>query len=280
MVTPGTSKRAARRQLMGRMGEQLGEQLSRRLDELALLVLMLDGVQIAHRTVVVARGILANGRKLVLGLWPGSTENAALCTARLHNLIERGLKVDGRLRCVIDGGQGMRQALAAVCGDRAVVQRWRVHKKRNVLDHLPQNRKAYVARALSQAWAGQSAAMARRRLKTLLQWLERNAESAAAASLREGLAETLTVAKLGLPPARRTFLTTTKAIENLMGSVRRLSRNVTRWRPADMLSRWTAAGLLDAEPGFHRIKGYRHLPPLAPALRSQPSQLDQTVEAA
>jgi hypothetical protein len=276
----GTSKSAASRHLIGRMGEKLGEQLSRRLEELEPLVLMLDGVQIAHRTVVVALGILANGHKAVLGLWQGSTENAALCTALLHNLIERGLKVDGRLLCVIDGGKGIRKALADVFGDLAVVQRCRVHKQRNVLDHLPQNRKAYVARALSQAWAGESAEVARRRLKTLLQWLERNGESGAAASLREGLEETLTVAKLGLPPALRTFLVTTNAIENLMGSARRLSRNVTRWRPGNMINRWTAAGLLHAEQGFHRIKGYRHLPLLAHALRGQPSQLDQTVEAA
>ena len=276
----GTSKSAASRHLIGRMGERLGEQLSRRLDELELLVLMLDGVQIAHRTVVVALGILANGHKAVLGLWQGSTENAALCTALLHNLIERGLKVDGRLLCVIDGGKGLRKALADVFGDLAVVPRCRVHKQRNVLDHLPQNRKAYVARALSQAWAGGSAEVARRRLKTLLHWLERNGESGAAASLHEGLEETLTVAKLGLPPALRTFLVTTNAIENLMGSARRLSRNVTRWRPGDMISRWTAAGLLHAEQGFHRIKGYRHLSLLAQALHSQPSHLDQTVEAA
>jgi len=143
-----------------------------------------------------------------------------------------------------------------------------------------QNRKAYVPRALSQAWAGETAELARRRLKTLIQWLERNGESGAAASLREGLEKTLTVLKLGLPPALRTFLVTTNAIENLMGSARRISRNVTRWRAGEMISRWTAAGPLHAKQGFHRIKGYRHLPLLARALRAQASQLDATVEAA
>jgi hypothetical protein len=143
-----------------------------------------------------------------------------------------------------------------------------------------QNRKAYVPRALSQAWAGETAELARRRLKTLIQWLERNGESGAAASLREGLEKTLTVLKLGLPPALRTFLVTTNAIENLMGSARRISRNVTRWRAGEMISRWTAAGPLHTKQGFHRIKGYRHLPLLARALRAQASQLDATVEAA
>jgi hypothetical protein len=143
-----------------------------------------------------------------------------------------------------------------------------------------QNRKAYVPRALSQAWAGETAELVRRPLKTLIQWLERNGESGAAASLREGLEKTLTVLKLGLRPALRTFLVTTNAIENLMGSARRISRNVTRWRAGEMISRWTAAGLLHAKQGFHRIKGYRHLPLLARALRAQASQLDATVEAA
>lgn len=128
--------------------------------------------------------------------------------------LERGLKVDGRVLCVIDGGRSIRKALADVFCDLVVVHRCRVHKKRNVLDHLPQCRKARVARALSEAWASDSAELARRRLKALLQWLERNGESGAAASLREGMEETLTVLKLELPAALRDFLVTTNAIEN------------------------------------------------------------------
>ena len=123
----GASKSAASRHLIARMSGQLHEQLSRRLDQLDLLVLLVDGIEIAHRTVVVALGILADGRKVVLGLWLGSTENAALCTALLNDLLERGLKVDGRILCVIDGGRGIRKALADVFGDLAVVQRCRVH---------------------------------------------------------------------------------------------------------------------------------------------------------
>ncbi len=276
----GTSKSAASRHLITRMTDKLREQLTRRLDDLDLLVLMLDGVEIARHTVVVALGILADGRKLVLGLWLGSTENAALSTALLQNLLERGLKVDGRVLCVIDGGRGIRKALTDVFGDLVVVQRCRVHKKRNVLDHLPQSRKAHVARALSEAWASDSAELARRRLKALLQWLERNGESGAAASLREGMEETLTVLKLELPAALRGFLVTTNAIENLIGSTRRTSRNVTRWRSGDMISRWAAVGLLQAEQHFRRIRGYRHLPLLKRALRGDVSKLDATEEAA
>jgi putative transposase len=280
VLTRGTSKSAASRHLIARMTDKLRQQLSRRLDDLDLLVLMLDGVAIARRTVVVALGILADGRKVVLGLWQGSTENAALGTSLLQNLLERGLKVDGRMLCVIDGGRGLRKALADVFGDLAVVQRCEVHKKRNVLDHLPQSRTAHVARALSEAWGSDSPELARRRLKTLLQWLERNGESGAAASLREGMEETLTVLKLELPAVLRGFLVTTNAIENLIGSARRTSRNVTRWRSGEMINRWAAVGLLQAEEHFRRISGYRHMPLLKRALHGDTFKLDASEEAA
>ena len=276
----GASKSAASRHLIARMSGQLREQLRRRLDQLDLLVLMVDGIEIAHRTVVVALGILADGRKVVLGLWLGSTENAALCTALLNDLLERGLKVDGRILCVIDGGRGIRKALEDVFGDLAVVQRCRVHKKRNILDHLPPPRKAYVSRMLTEAWSSDSATLARRRLKTLLQWFESNGENGAAGSLREGMEETLTVAKLDLPGALRTFLVTTNAIENLIGTSRRISRNVKRWRSGAMIVRWTAIGLAQAEKNFRRVRGYRHLPLLVRALRQDAVKIDRTEEAA
>jgi putative transposase len=276
----GASKSAASRHLIARMRGQLREQLSRRLDRLGLLGLMVDGIEIAHRTVVVALGILADGRKVVLGLWLGSTENAALCTSLLNDLLERGLKVDGRILCVIDGGRGIRKALADVFGDLAVVQRCRVHKKRNILDHLPPTRKAYVSRMLTEAWRSDSATLARRRLKTLLQWLESNGENGAAGSLREGMEETLTVAKLDLPGALRTFLVTTNAIENLIGTSRRISRNVKRWRSGEMIVRWTAIGLAQAEKNFRRVRGCRHLPLLVRALRQDAVKIDRTEEAA
>ena len=133
---------------------------------------------------------------------------------------------------------------------------------------------------LAEAWASDSAALARRRLKTLRQWLERNGEHGAAASLREGMEETLNVLKLELPAALRGFLVITNAIENLIGSARRTSRNVTRWRSGEMILRWTAVGLLHAEQSFRRIRGYRHLPLLKRALREQPAKLDLNEEAA
>jgi putative transposase len=280
IVARGASKSAASRHLIARMTDQLRAQLKRRLDDLDLLVLMVDGIEVAHRTVVVALGILADGRKVALGLWLGSTENAVLCTALLNDLLERGLKVDGHVLCVIDGGRGIRKALGDVFGDLAVVQRCLVHKRRNVLEHLPPSRKAYVSRMLSVAWSSDSAQLARRRLKTLLRWLENNGEDGAAASLREGMEETLTVSKLNLPAALRTFLVTTNAIENLIGSARRTSRNVSRWRSGGMILRWTGIGLIHAEQNFRRIRGYRNLPLLKRALNAQSLKLDLSEEAA
>jgi transposase-like protein len=216
----------------------------------------------------------------VLGLWLGSTENAVLCTALLNDLLERGLKVEGRILCVFDGGRGIRKALGDVFGDLAVVQRCMVHKRRNLLEHLPPHRKAYVTRMLSAAWHSETAQLARRRLRTLLHWLEHNGENGAAASLREGMEETLTVSKLALPASLRTFLVTINAIENLIGSARRTSRNVTRWRSGLMIVRWTGVGLIHAEQNFRRARGYRNLPLLKRALRAESLKLDLAEEAA
>jgi putative transposase len=276
----GASKSAASRHLVARMTHKMRTFLTRRLDDLELLVLMLDGLHIAHHTVVVALGILSDGRKVVLGLWQGSTENAVLCTALLQDLLGRGLKVNGQVLCVIDGGRGLRRALADVLGDLALVQRCVLHKKRNLLAHLPQTRHAHVSRALSEAWSSDSSELARRRLKTLIQWLERNGEDGAAASLREGMEETLTVLKLQLPASLRGFLLTTNAIENLIGSVRRLTRNVTRWRSGDMIARWSATAIFNAEHNFRRVRGYRYLPILARALRHDTAKIDQSEQAA
>ena len=133
---------------------------------------------------------------------------------------------------------------------------------------------------LTEAWRSDSATLARRRLKTLLQWFESNGENGAVGSLREGMEETLTVAKLDLPGALRTFLVTTNAIENLIGTSRRISRNVKRWRSGEMIVRWTAIGLAQAEKNFRRVRGYRHLPLLVRALRQDAVKIDRTEEAA
>jgi len=264
----GASKSAASRHLVATTRKNLEEYLGRRLDELDLLAVMVDGIEIAEHTVVVSLGITADGTKVPLGLRLGSTENAVLCTEMLQDLLERGLRVDGRLLCVIDGGKGIRKALSDVLGDLAVVHRCQLHKLRNLQAHLPKSRHAYVLGTMREAYRSSNVALARKRLKTLIGWLERNGYDEAAGSLREGLEETLTVVKLGLPPLLRRSLATTNAIENLMGSIRRVSRNVKRWKGADMIRRWSALGVVAAEKKFRRKKGYREMEALRRALRS------------
>lgn len=273
----GTSKSAASRHLVSRTKSKMVEELERPLDDVDLAVLMLDGIEVAKRTVVVALGFTADGTKVPLGLWQGSTENAALCTSLLQNLIERGLRVDRRILCVMDGAKGIRKAFEDVLGDRAVVQRCQVHKRRNVLSHLPEPRKGYVSRMMSDAYKSKTATTARKRLKALVSWLESNGEDSAAASLREGLEETLTVLKLDIGPTLRRSLSTTNAIENLLGTIRRVSRNVKRWRRGDMVQRWAALGVIAAQKKFRRIRGYRDMPSLIAALNKA---LDEKQEAA
>lgn len=268
----GTSKSAASRHLVERMGAKMRDYFSRPLQDLRLLVLMVDGIVVAGQTVVVALGITEDGSKEPLGLWQGSTENAALCTSLLQDLIGRDLKLDGRILCVIDGGKGIRKAIEDVLGNVAVIHRCQLHKRRNVKDHLPKNAQVYVDRMLREAYGSSTADTARKKLRSLISWLESNGHEDAAGSLREGMEETLTVLKLDLPLSLRRSLATTNAIENTLGTVRRVSRNVKRWKGGSMVRRWTAIGLVAAEKRFRRIKGYREMPALAAALRAKASE--------
>jgi putative transposase len=277
----GTSKSAASRHLVDRTRANLAADLGRRLDGVDLAALMLDGIEVAKQTIVVALGITTTGEKIPLGVEQGSTENAVLCTSLLTGLIERGLRVTERMLCVIDGGKGIRKALSDVFGDLAVVQRCQVHKKRNVRALLAPSHTSYVVGAMNDAYKSATAKTARQRLQQLASWLESNGEDAAARSLREGLEETLTVVKLGLPPTLRRSFSTTNAIENLMSSIRRVTRNVKRWRDnGDMRRRWVGLALGEAARRFHRVKGYRELPLLLRALRQQHAPLDAKSEAA
>jgi len=272
----GTSKSAASRHLVVQTDKRMKKELAKRLDDEDIVVLMLDGIEVAKKTIVVALGVNQAGDKRPLGLWQGSTENAVVCTALLQDLIERGLKINGRTLCVIDGSKALRKALDDVLGDRAVVQRCQVHKRRNVRGHLPKERQNYVDRQMRDAYGSKTAKTARKRLRSLASWLDNNGEPGAAASVREGLEETLTVLKLGLGPVLRRSLATTNAIENLNGTIRRVTRNVKRWRDGEMIRRWAALGVFTAAEKFHRIKGYRDLPKLVQTL----AHLDAAEEVA
>ena len=263
----GTSKSAVSRTLRGRLTAALERQLSQRLEPLDLLALFLDGVVVGGQTVIVGLGLTRDGQKVPVGLRLGSTENAVVCTELLQDLVGRGLRVADRVLCVIDGGKGLRRALQDVLGTAAVIQRCQLHKARNLQALLPKARQAYVRAMLGRAYRASSAPAARRQLRALGAWLEANGHVDAAASLREGLEETLTVLTLGLPPRLRRFFATTNCIENLIGIVRHITRNVKRWRDGTMIRRWVGLGLERAAARFRRIKGHRELATLATALR-------------
>lgn len=266
--TRGSSKSAVSRTVVRRTRQRLQAQLTRRLEGLELVALFMDGVVVAQQTVIVALGITRAGRKEPLGLRLGSTENAVVCTELLQDLLARGLTLDGRVLCVIDGGKGLRKALGDVLGDTAVIQRCQLHKGRNLAALVPKARQAYVRATLRRAYQAASAAAARRQLTALAAWLERNGHGDAAASVREGLEDTLTVLKLGLPPGLRRFFATTNCIENLIGTLRHVTRHIKRWRDGDMRRRWIGLGLLRAAEGFRRIKRHHELGALVTALEA------------
>jgi|HubBroStandDraft_2_1064218.scaffolds.fasta_scaffold78681_2 putative transposase len=272
LETRGASKSAASRALVDKTTEKLLAFLERPLDGVELVALLLDGIEVADKTVIIALGVTTDGTKVPLGLWAGSTENQVVAIALLQNLLERGLRVDQPLLCVIDGGKGIHKALRQVLGDRAVIQRCQVHKLRNVRDHLPEARRAYVARQMRDAYRSKSAAVAKKLLLQLASWLESNGEDGAAGSLREGLDETLTVLRLGLPRTLCRTFSTTNAIENMNGTLRRICRNVKRWQGEGMIRRWIALGIVEAQRRFRRVKGHQQMPILIAALR--PSSTD------
>lgn len=261
-----SSKSAVSRAVVRRTRQRLQEQLTRRLEGLEVVALFMDGLVVAQQTVIVVLGITRDGHKEPLGLRLGSTENAVVCTELLQDLLTRGLALDGRGLCVIDGGKGLRKALGDVLGDAALVQRCQLHKGRNLDALVPKARQAYVRAMLRRAYRASSAAAARRQLTALATWLARNGQADAAASLREGLEETLTVLKLELPPGLRRFFATTNCIENLIGTLRHVTRNIKRWREGDMRRRWIGLGLLRAAERFRRIKRHGELGALVAAL--------------
>jgi transposase-like protein len=275
----GASKSNASRGLIDATTEKLAEFVSRPLGDVDLCAMFIDGIEIAGRSVLVALGVTIDGTKVPLGIWGGSTENHVIATALLQNLIERGLRVEASMLFVIDGGKGLRKALKDVFGDRAVVQRCQVHKLRNVGDHLDEARRAYVARQMRDAYASATASTAKKRLLQLASWLESNGEDSAAASLREGLDETLTVLNLSLPKTLVRSFSTTNAIENLNGTLRRVTRNVKRWRDEAMIRRWVALAVAEAQRGFRRVKGYKGMSALVTALRSTKAVASQKKSA-
>jgi putative transposase len=264
-VARSTSKSAVSRAFVSRTRENLIELMSRPLHDLRLAVLMLDGIDLKGRCCVVALGIDVEGVKHPLGLWDGSTENATVATTLLANLVERGLDVEQGVLVVIDGAKALRKAVHDVLGVHTPVQRCVRHKERNVLAYLPERDRPLVRRRLRGAWALDDHARALEQLRVLADELTRS-HPGAAASLREGMEETLTVTRLGVRGRLKRTLASTNPCESMIETVRRISRNVKHWQSGDMCLRWTAAGMLEAEQQFRRIIGHPELAKLALAV--------------
>jgi putative transposase len=283
-LPPGLQQRAIGRSAVSRRfashtEHKLTQLLSQNLAALELPVLMIDGVHFGTHVVLVALGIDAQGRKRVLGLWEGATENAAACKALLAHLAERGLRTDRATLVVIDGSKALARAVREVFGARALIQRCREHKKRNVTDALPRQTRTAMRQLLNQAYATGDLARARKLLEQQARQLQR-AHPGAAAALREGLEETLTVTKLGLPDQLERALCSTNPIENLFSRVRAIARRVSHWRDGYMVLRWTAAALTESQPTFRRIYGWKSMALLARALRAHDLALDRRAMAA
>ena len=262
----GTSKSAASRRFVALSAERLAEWMAADLSKLDLLVIQIDGLHIGNDLVLVAAlGIDADGYKHPLGLVEGATENATVVQALIDNLIERGLDPEACRLFIVDGAKALSKVIRRTFGAHTPIQRCQIHKARNVTERLPKPLHASVRRALRQAWELDDADKAERLLRNLARRLDQEAPGVAA-SILEGLDEMLTVNRLGLPTPLRRSLACTNSIENMMGTVRRVCRNVKRWRNAAMALRWTAAGMMEAAKGFRRLKAYRHLPVLRAAL--------------
>jgi putative transposase len=259
------SKSSVSEMFIERTRTALEDLMARRLEDTRLAVMMLDGLDIAERCHVVALGITTDGVKVPLGLWEGSTENATLARTLLADLVDRGLDPDQAILFVLDGGKALRKAIRDVFGERALVHRCHRHKERNVCDLLPESDRSQIRARIRSAWALKKASDAERELEALASELQRCWPDAAA-SLREGMSETLTLMRLGIDGSLAKTLSSTNPIESMIEIVRTTQRNVKRWQPGDMRKRWTAAGMLVAEAQFRRIIGYSELANLVIAI--------------
>jgi transposase-like protein len=262
-----TSKSAVSRKFVAMTETALGELLAADLSGLDLVALMVDGVHFAEHCCIVALGIGIDGVKHPLALVEGSTENATLVTDLCVDLRERGLDVTKATLVVIDGSKALRAAVDRVF-DHPVVARCQLHKIRNVRDKLPQRLRAETERRMREAYHAESALLAQAQLNALARELDKT-HPGAAASLREGLVETLTVLRLGVPPTLARTLRSTNAIESMISICRERARNVKRWRDGRMALRWCAAGMVEASGQFRRVNGHLHLPALRAALERE-----------
>jgi putative transposase len=267
----GTSKSSVSRRFVARTEHALAELLAQDLSGLDLVALMIDGIRVAEHCCVVALGITIDGTKVPLALAEGATENTTVVTEVLAGLRDRGLDTTRPILVVIDGAKALRRAVTDVF-DHPVIQRCQLHKLRNVTDRLPDAVASTAAKRMRAAYRNPDPLVAQADLEALARELDRS-HPGAAASLREGLAETLTIGRLGVPPTLARTLRSTNSIESMIEICRDHAVNVKRWRDGQMVLRWIAAGMSEAAKQFRRVNGHLHLP----ALRAT---LDQTIATA
>ena len=259
-----TSKSAVSRRFVAATEHALAELLAADLSELDLVALLVDGVKVAEHCCVVALGVTIDGTKVPLGLAEGATENTNVVTDLLAGLRERGLDTTRPILVVIDGAKALRRAVTDVF-DHPIVQRCQLHKLRNVTDRLPDAVASTVAKRMRRTYHHPDPLIAQAELEALARELDRS-HPGAANSLREGLAETLTIGRLGVPPTLARTLRSTNTIESMIEICRDHAANVKRWRDGQMALRWVAAGMSEAAKQFRRVNGYLHLPALRVAL--------------
>jgi transposase-like protein len=277
----GTSKSAVSRRFIAGTTKELATWLGRDLSKIDLAAIMIDGLAFGdERVVLIALGVDRFGKKHVLGLHEGATENAAACGALVDDVIARGVSTNRSKLFVVDGAKALVKAIRDRFGERALVQRCQVHKKRNVRDHLPEYLRSSVSATMSQAYQTRDAVRATKLLENLARSFDADHPSAAA-SVREGLAETLTVVRLQLPQQLCRVLSSTNAIENLNSTARDVCRRVKRWGSGDMILRWTCAAMREAENKFRRVQGAKGgMPLLLNALQRNDERIDGRLDDA
>jgi transposase-like protein len=282
----GVTKSAVSRRFVALSAEKMKEWMAADLSGLDLLVIQIDGIHIDQDLILLAAvGVDGNGDKHPLGVMEGASESAAVCQALIDNLVGRGLDPAVCRLFIIDGSRALLKAIRNSFGRNTPIQRCQVHKARNIVERLPKSLHASVRRTLRQAWELDDADKAEKLIRNLARRLDREAPGVSA-SILEGLDEILTVTRLRLPTQLRRSLACTNIIENMNGSIRRICRNVKRWRDAAMALRWTSAAMIEAAKGFRRLKAHKQLPSLRAALLAHQEEfavgkdLDPVCEAA
>lgn len=264
----GIKKSSVSRHFVKATSEQMRQFMERDLSGLKFCAIFMDGIEFKGHMLVVALGLDAEGRKHVLGLREGATENGAVCTGLLEDMARRGLDTERDYLFVLDGGKALRSAVARMFGSEALVQRCQVHKRRNVAKHLPPEHQEAIDVRIRAAYNMSSHEDAKRSLELVAKELQMLNPSAAA-SLREGMEETLTVHRLGITGLLRKTLSSSNPIESCFSVTKTITGRVKRWRAGDMVQRWAVAALLRAESKFNRVKGYREIPRLLVAMQQK-----------